>query len=249
MQGDELVRVDNDLRRMCSGQGLVWLLETVDAAVEEGVAVFVNEGSSSYRRRGDSWTGFSFDPEPGRRSDPPLRIRAHTVQERVLLLLDAMLNVYRDLPELRAETLRVLGTGWEGRVPILSSGVLRRWPARRHGADVRFGSRDRGRRGSAATCRGSLDRSSSGSAAMTSHVDDLLIELRTAMAEVKTPFTRKDRADWIYEAYTFAQVIAATAECGGRVAYEDHWGTRSRISSSGEPREPCTHAPDSPTQC
>lgn len=56
---------------------------------------------------------------------------------------------------------------------------------------------------------------------MTSRVDELLTEISDALGEVTTPFTSADRADRIYEAYVFSQVIAAAAEAGGVVAYED----------------------------
>ena len=57
---------------------------------------------------------------------------------------------------------------------------------------------------------------------MSSRVDDLLAELSAAMPHVSTPYTTADRADRVYEVYLFAQVIAAAADGGAVVEFEDH---------------------------
>ncbi|MFI5914597.1 hypothetical protein [Dactylosporangium sp. NPDC051541] len=56
---------------------------------------------------------------------------------------------------------------------------------------------------------------------MTGRVDEMLIELDQALQHVSAPCTSADRADRIYEVYAFAQVIAAAAESGAMVVYED----------------------------
>ncbi|WP_018721700.1 hypothetical protein [Salinispora fenicalii] len=84
---------------------------------------------------------------------------------------------------------------------------------------------------------------------MTDPVGALLTELADAMQSVTTPFTRADEADRIYEGYLFAQVIAAAAECGGRVTYEDCYEREVRdLVLRGAPgviharKRPFTHA-------
>jgi len=56
---------------------------------------------------------------------------------------------------------------------------------------------------------------------MTSRVEELLTELEAALDGVSTPFTAADTADRVYEGYVFSQVIAAAAEAGAIVTYED----------------------------
>ncbi|MEU4161726.1 hypothetical protein [Actinoplanes sp. NPDC026670] len=56
---------------------------------------------------------------------------------------------------------------------------------------------------------------------MTAAVTQLLAELAAAMPTVRTPFTTADRAERVYEAYIFAQVVASAAECGALISYEN----------------------------
>ncbi|MDI6104826.1 hypothetical protein QLQ12_40185 [Actinoplanes sp. NEAU-A12] len=126
MQEEELFRIGDALRRMCGEQNLTWVIEAVDAAAREGFTESVNPDSSAYPRGDDdSWPyPFSWQPAPRGRPQVEIRERAYTTQEEVLLLLDAMLAIYRDLPDLCAETIAVLRRGWEGRVPIPDSVVF-----------------------------------------------------------------------------------------------------------------------------
>ncbi|MGC4856344.1 hypothetical protein ACLQ24_23925 [Micromonospora sp. DT4] len=117
MEASELARIDQTLRQLCAGRELTWVVQAVDAAVAEGFAESVTEGSSNHnRRRGTSVFGMRPDDRP--RIEPQVVQRPYTDEERVLLLLDAMLVVYRDLPGIRAETLRLLTDGFQGRVAI-----------------------------------------------------------------------------------------------------------------------------------
>jgi hypothetical protein len=119
MEAPELARVDQNLRQLCSDHGLSWVAQVVDAAVAEGHAESVTEGSSShYRRRGGSPFGYGVRPDERSRIEPEIVERPYTGEERVLLLLDAMLTAYRELPDLRAETVRVLTDGFQGRVAV-----------------------------------------------------------------------------------------------------------------------------------
>ncbi|WP_155374782.1 hypothetical protein [Catellatospora vulcania] len=84
---------------------------------------------------------------------------------------------------------------------------------------------------------------------MTDPIGDLLTELADAMQGATTRFTRADEADRVYEGYLFAQVIAAAAECGGRVTYEDCYEKEVQVLVfRGAPgviharRRPFTHA-------
>ncbi|WCN81795.1 hypothetical protein [Micromonospora sp. LH3U1] len=119
MEASELARVDLTLRRLCADHGLTWVVEAVDAAVAEGAADSVTEGSSSHgQRRGGRLFGYGIRPDERSRIEPEIRWRPYTDTERVLLLLDAMLAIYRDLPSLRTETVRVLTDGFQGRVAV-----------------------------------------------------------------------------------------------------------------------------------
>jgi hypothetical protein len=62
--------------------------------------------------------GYGVPPDERSRIEPEIVERPHTDEERVLLLLDVMLAVYRDLPDLRTETVRVLTDGFQGRVAV-----------------------------------------------------------------------------------------------------------------------------------
>ena len=121
MQSEELARVEEALRQMCAEQDLAWLIEQVDAALHDRLAESVNPGSSSYRRRPASWPGAFYEPVKRGRPQLEIRERDYTAEERVLVLLDAMLMVYRDLPNLRDETIAVLSRGWEGRATVPDS--------------------------------------------------------------------------------------------------------------------------------
>ncbi|GIF48192.1 hypothetical protein DFJ67_3521 [Asanoa ferruginea] len=119
MEASELARVDQNLRQLCAEHGLSWVVQAVDAAVAEGHADSATAGGSSYyQRRGGYMYGYGVRPDERSRVEPEIVERPYTDQERVLLLLDAMLAVYRDLPNLRAETVRVLTDGFRGRVPV-----------------------------------------------------------------------------------------------------------------------------------
>jgi len=80
----------------------------------------VIEGSSShYQRRGGALFRYGLRPEERSRIEPEIVQRPYTDDERVLLLLlDAMLAVYRELPDIRAETVRVLTDGFQGRAVV-----------------------------------------------------------------------------------------------------------------------------------
>lgn len=124
MQSEELARIEEALRQMCAERDLAWLIEQVDSALHDRFAESVNPGSSSYRRRPDSWPGAFYEPAKRGRPQLEIRERDYTDEERVLLLLDAMLTLYRDLPNLRDETVAVLNRGWEGRVTVPDSVLL-----------------------------------------------------------------------------------------------------------------------------
>ncbi|MEU4564317.1 hypothetical protein AB0F72_38545 [Actinoplanes sp. NPDC023936] len=119
MEAAELARVDQTLRQLCADHELQWVVQAVDAAIAEGHAQSVTEGSSShYRRRSGSPYGYGIRSDERSRIEPEIVERPYTGEERVLLLLDAMLAVYRDLPNLRTETVRVLTDGFQGRVAV-----------------------------------------------------------------------------------------------------------------------------------
>jgi CheY-like chemotaxis protein len=95
---------------------------SVDATLAEGHAASVNEGSSAYGPRRGGWPyGFAYDGDPAARPNPQIRVRPYTGSESVLILLDAMLTVFDGLPAIQREALRVLRTGWDGRVPVPDS--------------------------------------------------------------------------------------------------------------------------------
>jgi hypothetical protein len=121
MDAAELERIDRTLRRLCERQQLIWVLAAVDTAIHEGFSESVNAGSSSYHERGGSWRSFpgvQFDADSGKRPQPESRERPFTLQERAILLLDALLRVFRDLPQIRQSTIDTLNHGWDGRVPL-----------------------------------------------------------------------------------------------------------------------------------
>jgi len=119
MEASELARVEQTLRQLCADHELGWIVQAADAAVAEGHAESVTEGSSNHnRRRGDFPFGYGVRPDERSRIEPEIVQRSYTDEERVLLLLDAMLVVYRELPDLRAETVRVLTDGFQGRVTV-----------------------------------------------------------------------------------------------------------------------------------
>jgi hypothetical protein len=119
MEAQDLTRVDETLRRLCTDHELHWVVQAVDAAIAENHAESVTEGSSShYQRRGGSPFGFGIRSDERGGVEPEIVERPYTNEERVLLLLDAMLAVYRDLPDLRAETVRLLTDGFQGRVAV-----------------------------------------------------------------------------------------------------------------------------------
>ncbi len=119
MDAPDLARVDQTLRQLCVDHELSWVVQAVDAAVTEGFAESVTEGSSNHsRRRGTNAFGFGMRPDERSRIEPEIVQRQYTEEERVLLTIDAMLAIYRDLPDIRAETLSVLTNGFQGRVAI-----------------------------------------------------------------------------------------------------------------------------------
>lgn len=122
MQDEELGALDERLRLLCREQQLAWVLEAVDATLAEGYAASVNEGSSAYGPRGRDWHyGFAYDGDAAARPNPQIRVRPYTGREGVLILIDAMLAVFDGLPAIHRETLRVLRSGWDGRVPVPDS--------------------------------------------------------------------------------------------------------------------------------
>ncbi|MFI5914598.1 hypothetical protein [Dactylosporangium sp. NPDC051541] len=127
MEEQELDRVNARLRQACLDRDLTWVVDAVDAALGDGVADSANDGSSAYRqRRGTRIFGHVYyDADPRARPDPQLRVRPYTSEESVLLLIDAMLAVYDVLPSVQAEALSTLRGGWNGRVPVADSVVVR----------------------------------------------------------------------------------------------------------------------------
>jgi hypothetical protein len=122
MEGPDLARVEQVVRQLCMERDIAWVAESVDAAVAEGFAESFTEGYSNHnRRRGGSPFGYGVEPDNRARIEPVIVERRYTDQERVLLLLDAMLAVYRDLPAMREETYSVLTDGFQGRVPVPDS--------------------------------------------------------------------------------------------------------------------------------
>lgn len=119
MEAPELARVDQTLRQLCAEHRLDWVVHATDAAVTEGHTESVTEGSSNHnQRRGSSAFGYGLRPDERSRIEPEIVQRPYTDEERVLLLLDAMLGIYGELPDLRAETMRVLTDGFQGRVAV-----------------------------------------------------------------------------------------------------------------------------------
>lgn len=119
MEASELARVDRTLRQLCVDHGLTWVVGAVDAAITEGFAESVAEGSSAHgQRRGGYFFEYGARYDERSRIEPEIVQRPYTDTERVLLLIDAMLAIYDGLPGLRAETVRVLTDGFQGRVPV-----------------------------------------------------------------------------------------------------------------------------------
>lgn len=117
----ELDQLDESLRRVCHENDLSWVAESVDTAIRDRISESVNPGSSAYHRRGEVWAGgFSYDDDGSAQPNPQIVEREYGQQERILLLVDSILGVYRDLPDIETETLRVLNQGFDGRVRLPS---------------------------------------------------------------------------------------------------------------------------------
>ncbi|MEU4161725.1 hypothetical protein [Actinoplanes sp. NPDC026670] len=91
------------------------MLEPVDAAIGAGIIDSTTPNSSAYHHRRGLWHGYVLDNDGRQRPDPQLVQRPYTREEAVLLLLDAMLAVYRDLPDMATDTIRELADGRDGR--------------------------------------------------------------------------------------------------------------------------------------
>lgn len=123
MDEAELLQVDNQLRGLLEGTELEWVLDEVDEAIAEGVPEegILRRRSTKGRpaREQDLWaaaaedytilTSLQIDSgelEASRKSGTlVITTRPMTVQERVMLLLDAIRRVVVELPAVEAETL------------------------------------------------------------------------------------------------------------------------------------------------
>lgn len=120
MDADELAEVDQQLRATCVQHGLGWVVSQVDGLIDQGRDVFDAEESYYHGRRGHS------DRYPlvayGRRPAPAgLRSVPFAPFERTLLLIDAMLTVFTQLPAAQASAVGTLHEGFEGRAPVVDS--------------------------------------------------------------------------------------------------------------------------------
>jgi hypothetical protein len=123
MDAEELAEVDQQLRSTCARHGLGWVMSQVDGLVGQGRDIFVAEESYYQGRRGYS------DRYPlaadGRRPAPAgLTSVPFTATERTLLLIEAMITVFTQLPAAQASALSTLRDGFEGRASVAGSIVF-----------------------------------------------------------------------------------------------------------------------------
>jgi hypothetical protein len=115
MEADELAEVDQQLRDLCARWGLAWVVSNVDELVREGQYIIELQEYESLRR-------YSLRSPSGKRPTPAeFRATPFSATERTLLLIDAMLTVFVELPAARSHTLSALSEGWSGKVPIVGS--------------------------------------------------------------------------------------------------------------------------------
>lgn len=123
MEVDELAEVDRQLRVMCAQRGLGWVLSQVDGLIAQGHDVFDREESYFQGRPGysDRYPLFASGRRP---ASAGLRSVPFGPTERTLLLIDAMLTVFIQLPAVQAGAVRTLRQGFEGRAPLVGSVVF-----------------------------------------------------------------------------------------------------------------------------
>lgn len=123
MDADELAEVDQQLRSTCAEHGLGWVVSQVDGLVGQGRDVFVAEESYHQGRRGYS-DRYPLFADTRRPAPAGLRSVPFTATERTLLLIDAMITVFTQLPAAQASALSVLREGFEGRASVVGSIVF-----------------------------------------------------------------------------------------------------------------------------
>ena len=116
MDTEELAEVDRELRLLCDTHGLAWVVSEVDHLIQEGRQL-VRHPESVTTNRGLSWATRA---SPGKYPGPADFIAVpFSPSERTLLLIDAMLTVFAQLPRIQARTLEILRQGWNGKVPVV----------------------------------------------------------------------------------------------------------------------------------
>ncbi|SCL43350.1 hypothetical protein [Micromonospora aurantiaca (nom. illeg.)] len=124
MDAEELVQVDQRLRELCLGRGLGWVVSDVDELIRQGQHV------AGRREYFEEWATDRFGRypariDPGKRpATASLRETPFSAPERTLLLIDAMLAVFAQLPALQAETLEALRDGRNGLAPPVNTITL-----------------------------------------------------------------------------------------------------------------------------
>jgi hypothetical protein len=120
MEADELAEVDQQLRGICARHGLDWVVSQVDGLVSQGRDVFTGHESSFQGRRGYSDL-YPLYTSSGRPTSAASRSVAFSPTNRTLLLIDAMLTVFTQLPSMQANAIQTLREGYEGRASVVGS--------------------------------------------------------------------------------------------------------------------------------
>ncbi|MGW3610580.1 hypothetical protein ACWD6N_11930 [Micromonospora sp. NPDC005163] len=121
MDAEELMQVDQQLREMCLERGLGWVLSDVDELIRQGQHV---AGRPEYFQEWatDRYGRYPARIDPGKRpTTASLRETPFSAPDRTLLLIDAMLAVFTQLPAMQADTLEALRDGRNGLAPPVNS--------------------------------------------------------------------------------------------------------------------------------
>ncbi len=118
MDADELAEVDQQLRETCAQHGLGWVVAQVDELIAQGHDVFDTDEPYYQGRRAhsDRYPMVAYGRRP---QQAGLRSVPFTPAERTLLLIDAMITVFTQLPAAQASAVGTLRQGFEGRAPVV----------------------------------------------------------------------------------------------------------------------------------
>lgn len=121
LNAEELEHTEETLRAICNGRNLEWLIADVDEILSEGLStVEYFEYYREARPHPFGWYSIALSSSKAP-TEATTRTTPATPTERVILIIDALIAIFTDLPTIASEVSTLLQDGWEGRAPVVRS--------------------------------------------------------------------------------------------------------------------------------